>query len=323
MKTDFEDVIKCFEVALRIRAVEEKIALEYPKGEIRCPVHLSIGQEFISAVVGINQDNIDTVVSTHRAHAHYLAKGGNLTQMIAEIYGKVTGCCKGRGGSMHLIDLSAGFLGSSAIVGSSIPIGVGAALSHKLKSSSALSFVFFGDGAVEQGVFYESINFSAVHKLPIVFICENNFYSVYTNLNQRQPQSREIHKMVGAMGVKSLKVDSSNILNCIRETKEIISYARSSSDPVFLEFETYRWLEHCGPNDDNDLGYRPKGELEKWKAKDWLINFEKVLLEGESLSANQIVSMKERVDLEVEMAFILAKKDPFPTLEDAITDIYA
>ena len=163
MIKDKNQLLQCYELASRIRAVEETIAQEYPNGEMRCPVHLSIGQELVSAVVGLNQQKQDTAVSSHRAHAHYLAKGGNLYRMIAEIYGKITGCCKGRGGSMHLIDLEVGFLGSSAIVGNSIPIGVGSGLTHKLNKSDALSFIFLGDGAIEEGSFYESVNLSLIH----------------------------------------------------------------------------------------------------------------------------------------------------------------
>ena len=171
MNLNFNIALDIYKCAIRIRSIEERIALEYPKGEMRCPVHLSIGQEITSAVISVIQKNTDTAVSTHRSHAHYLAKGGDLYKMIAEIYGKVTGCCKGRGGSMHLIDLDVGFLGSSAIVGNSIPIGVGAGFTHKLNNSDALSFVFLGDGAIEEGSFYESVNFSVVQNLPIVYIC--------------------------------------------------------------------------------------------------------------------------------------------------------
>ena len=168
---EIQELKELYISALRIRLVEQKIASEYSQAAMRCPVHLSIGQEITSAIVGLNQQMNDTAVSTHRAHAHYLAKGGDLYRMIAEIYGKVTGCCKGRGGSMHLIDLSVGFLGSSAIVGNSIPIGVGSGFAHRLENTGSLSFVFLGDGAIEEGSFYESVNFAAVRDLPVVFVC--------------------------------------------------------------------------------------------------------------------------------------------------------
>jgi len=323
MSKDKNQLLKCYELASRIRAVEETIAKEYSNGEMRCPVHLSIGQELVSAVVGLNQQKQDTAVSSHRAHAHYLAKGGNLYRMIAEIYGKVTGCCKGRGGSMHLIDLEVGFLGSSAIVGNSIPIGVGSGLTHKLNKSDALSFIFLGDGAIEEGSFYESVNFSVVQELPTVYVCENNLYSVYTGLNQRQPTERNIYEMVNGMGIKSVKIETTNVLDCLNKTTEIIKLARTSKKPVFIEYDTYRWLEHCGPNDDDYLGYRPQGELNKWKEKDPVSNLGKILTSDFGISDSEIQEIHDEIEIEVLAAFDQAKKDKFPTLEQSQADVYA
>jgi pyruvate dehydrogenase E1 component alpha subunit len=323
MIKDKYQLLKCYKLASRIRAVEETIAQEYPNGEIRCPVHLSIGQELVSAVVGLNQQKQDTAISSHRAHAHYLAKGGNLYRMIAEIYGKITGCCKGRGGSMHLIDLEVGFLGSSAIVGNSIPVGVGSGLTHKLNKSDALSFIFLGDGAIEEGSFYESVNFSVVQELPTVYVCENNLYSVYTGLNQRQPTERNIYEMVNGMGIKSVKIETTNVLDCLNKTTEIIKLARTSKKPVFIEYDTYRWLEHCGPNDDDYLGYRPQGELNKWKEKDPVSNLGKILTSDFGISDSEIREIHEEIEIEVLAAFDQAKKDKFPTLEQSQADVYA
>ncbi len=318
-----KQLLECFELASKIRAVEENIAKEYASNEMRCPVHLSIGQEVVSAVVGLNQRSEDTAVSSHRAHAHYLAKGGNLHRMIAEIYGKVTGCCKGGGGSMHLIDLEVGFLGSSAIVGNSIPIGVGAGFTHKLNDSNELSFIFLGDGAVEEGSFYESINFSVVQNLPVVYICENNLYSVYTELNKRQPKGRNIYEMVGAMGIKAFKIETFDVVDCLNKTTEVINQARSTKDPIFIEYNTYRWLEHCGPNDDDFLGYRPAGELDKWKVDDPISKLENILITSFGISSSLIKEIQDKISKEVLFAFDQAKKDEFPTLEQSVTDIYA
>lgn len=323
MINDLDRLLKCYELASRIRSVEENIAKEYVNNQMRCPVHLSIGQEIVSAVVGLNQRVRDTAVSSHRAHAHYLAKGGDLYKMIAEIYGKVTGCCKGRGGSMHLIDLDVGFLGSSAIVGNSIPIGVGAGFTHKLNNSDALSFVFLGDGAIEEGSFYESINFSAVQKLPIVYICENNLYSVYTGLNIRQPATRNIYEMVNGMGINAVKIKTSDVINCLKLTTEVINQARLERKPVFIEYDTYRWLEHCGPNDDDSLGYRPAGELSKWKSEDSISKLENILTIDYGVSDSSIKEILKKISKEVLLAFKKAKTDEFPTLEQSVTDVYA
>ena len=323
MNKDQTMLLECYELASKIRAVEEMIANEYSNGEMRCPVHLSIGQELVSAVVGLNQRRDDTAISSHRAHAHYLAKGGDLKKMIAEIYGKATGCCKGRGGSMHLIDLKVGFLGSSAIVGNSIPIGVGSGLSHKLNNSDALSFIFFGDGAIEEGSFYESVNFSAVHNLPTVYICENNLYSVYTRLNQRQPLEREIYKMVEGMGIIAVKIETRNAFECLKSTTEVINLARTTKKPVFIEYDTYRWLEHCGPNQDDHLGYRPQSEISKWKEQDPLLSLREILISNFGVSNAALEVIQQEIANEVLEAFLQARKDEFPNLDQSMSDVYA
>ncbi|SVC72066.1 uncharacterized protein METZ01_LOCUS324920, partial [marine metagenome] len=253
---------------LRIRLVEESIANKYSEQKMRCPTHLSIGQEAIAVGVCSNLTNEDQVLSTHRAHAHYLAKGGCLNSMLAEIYGKVTGCSKGMGGSMHLIDKSVGFMGSTAIVGNTIPVAVGSALAMKIQEKKSISCVFFGDGATEEGVFYESINFAIIHNLPVLFICENNLYSVYSGLEVRQPKGRKIFEMVRAFGIESSHGDGNNV----QQVSDYVELARdkilSGNGPQFLEFDTYRWREHCGPNYDNDIGYREEEEFLEWKKKD-------------------------------------------------------
>ena len=196
-----------------IRTVEETIAEKYDQQNMRCPTHLSTGQEAVSAAVGMALQKKDLVVSTHRSHGHYLGKGGNIPRMIAEIYGKEGGCSKGKGGSMHLIDLSVGFMGSTAIVGNSIPIGAGLGLAMQLDKSNNISCIFIGDGAIEEGVFAETVNFCAQRDLPVLFLCENNFYSVYSPLTVRQPKNRPIHKMVEAMGIKSFKGDGLSLIH--------------------------------------------------------------------------------------------------------------
>lgn len=323
MTTTIENRLNLYKLAKRIRLIEEKISLEYANGKMRCPVHLSIGQEIVSAIIGLNQDLHDSSISTHRAHAHYLAKGGNLYRMFAEILGKSTGCCMGRGGSMHLIDIDVNFLGSSAIVGNSIPIGVGVGYSYKLRKFKRISFVHFGDGATEEGVFYESLNFAAVNKVPVIFICENNRYSVYTNLSKRQPQNRSISRLATEIGVSSITIDDSDPFKAFQIATEFIEAARSSKLPALIEFNTYRWLEHCGPNDDDELGYRPKGELEALMSKDPLEFLLQDMLEKREISRNDINKFITQTRLEIDEAYSLAINDPFPSLESAMSGTYA
>ena len=316
--------LKLFRQMHRIRTVEEEIARRYPQGEMRCPVHLSIGQEAIPAVFGECIEKHDFAVSTHRGHAHYLAKGGNLNAMIAEIYGKATGCSHGKGGSMHLIDLDVNFMGTSAIVGNSIPIGVGLALSAKLKGSDQISCVFLGDGATEEGVFYESVNFAAVKKLPVLFICENNLYSVYSPLSVRQPKGRSIFKMVEAMGITAESGDGDDLMTTLRILRDAVAEVRSGCGPRFLEFSTYRWREHCGHDFDNHLGYRSQQEFQHWKDRDPLGRLE---LELERTSAQQVKhklkAIKQHIGAEVQTAFELAAAAPFPEQLEAYRGVYA
>jgi len=316
-------LINLFKQMYRIRAVEEAIAHHYPEGKMRCPVHLSIGQESIPAVFAQSIATTDFTVSTHRGHAHYLAKGGNLNAMIAEIYGKSTGCSKGKGVSMHLIDLAVNFMGTSAIVGNSIPIGVGLALSAQLKRTNQISCVFLGDGATEEGVFYESVNFAAVRKLPVLFICENNLYSVYSPLSVRQPKGRSIAKMVEAMGVEVAVGDGHNITSSHEIMKKAVDKVRGTRAPLFLEFTTYRWREHCGHGFDNDIGYRTQEEFLEWQTKDPLNNLEQQLQQTSLHLASSLEKIKSVIDLEVEKAFEFAESSLFPARSEAYDGVYA
>lgn len=315
--------VDLFRQMYRIRAVEEEIANRYPQGKMRCPVHLSIGQEAIPAVFAKVIRETDFAVSTHRGHAHYLAKGGNLNAMIAEIYGKATGCAKGKGGSMHLIDLAVNFMGTSAIVGNSIPVGVGLALSAQLKRTEQISCIFLGDGAVEEGVFYESVNFAAVRKLPVLFICENNMYSVYSPLAVRQPVGRSIAKMVEAMGIKVATGAGEDVLTCHHLMQEAVDAVRAGKGPYFLEFTTYRWREHCGHNFDNDIGYRTQDEFLAWKARDPLTQMEHVLGRSARDIRPAVNDIKAAITAEIQVAFATAESDPFPAATEAYQDVYA
>ena len=299
-----------FESMLRIRMTEEKIADRYSENRMRCPTHLSIGQEAISVGVCSNLTDKDLVLSTHRAHAHYLAKGGSLNRMIAEIYGKKTGCSRGMGGSMHLIDKEVGFMGSTAIVGNTIPVGVGLGLSIQLEHKNNVSCIFFGDGATEEGVFYESVNFAIIHNLPVLFICENNLYSVYSGLEVRQPVGRKIFEMVRAMGIDTIHGDGNDVEEVCSKTLTAKNKILKGKGPQFLEFDTYRWREHCGPNYDNDIGYREEREFLEWKKKDPIQSM------GEKLDEKTISDVKVKINEEIDKAFNFAEDSPFPDYKD-------
>jgi len=306
----------------RIRLVEEAIAERYHNEKMRCPTHLSVGQEMPAAVAGMLLRKDDLAVSSHRGHAHYLAKGGDLKQMLAEIHGKASGCSRGKGGSMHLIDRSVGFVGCTAIVGSTIPVGVGLGLSIKLQRTDQVSCIFLGDGAVEEGVFYESVSFAALKKLPVLFFCENNFYSVYSHIRKRQPEGRRIHEMVEAIGVESSFYGGSDVGEFYGLAGSLIDEIRAGGGPRFIEVLTYRWREHCGPNYDNQLGYRTEEEFLTWKKRDPLTLFEKYLLAEKSIGPEDLDQMDRKIQEEIEEAFQFAEQSPFPDRQEAYKHLY-
>lgn len=304
---------------MRIRMIEEAIATKYSEQKMRCPVHLSIGQEAVAVGVSEHLEASDYVVSNHRAHAHYLAKGGDLKAMIAEIYGKATGCSQGRGGSMHLVDLSVGFLGSTPIVGGSLPVAVGAAFGSKLKKEERITVIYIGEGATEEGVFMESLNFAALHKLKILFVCENNLYSVYSPLHVRQPESRKRTQIAKAHGFQTWEGDGMDIEAASELSKEAIDYVRGGFGPAFIELCTYRYREHCGPNFDQDLGYRPQEEFDFWLERDPL----KVFLKKRRIDNLEEESFKKEIAEEIESAFDYALQSPFPKFDVTREDLYA
>ena len=297
---------------LLIRLVDEMIAKKYREQNMRCPVHLSIGQE--AAAVGVCHTLLkkDRIFSSHRAHGHYLAKKGDLKKMLAEIYGKYSGCCGGRGGSMHLFDESQNITASVPIVASSIALAVGSALSSKIDTSKEVTISFLGDGAVEEGIFHESLNFASLNKLPIIFVCENNLYSVQTPINERQP-SRLFNKLGEAHAVKSYVCDGNDVLKVYEITKKLVSNCRSNKGPFFLTLNTYRHREHCGPDFDYAMGYRTEKEFNLWKKKDPIKNFKKKLIKNYHFKEIQFEELSIKLDKLINKAFNFAEKSKLPT----------
>ena len=317
------DLKKLFREMLRIRRVEEKIAEVYPEQEMRCPVHLCTGQEAVAVGVCENLNKNDYALSSHRSHGHYLAKGGNLKALLAELYGKETGCSGGKGGSMHLVDLTAGFLGSTPIVGSTIPIGVGAAFGSMLRNENRIVAIFFGDAATEEGVFQESVNFAVLKNLPVVFVCENNLYSVYSPLEVRQPQTRQIYEWVEANDLWCGHGDGNDMEEVWRLSKQAVDHARAGKGPAFLEFATYRWREHCGPYYDNQVGYRTEQEFLEWKERCPVQRLKQRLLDEKILTPQAVTEIEEELAGEIDKAFLFAKESPFPPKESILQHIYA
>lgn len=307
---------------LRIRRVQEALAERYAEQEMRCPMHLCIGQEAIAVGVCEALQPNDLVFSNHRAHGHYLAKGGNLNAMVAELYGRATGCCGGRGGSMHLIDLDVGFMGSTSIVGGTVPLAVGSAWAASLKQSGQVTVVFFGDGCFEEGVVHESMNFAALYKLPVVFVCENNDFSVYTRLNERQPE-RPIHRLAEAHGMMAYHGNGNDVEEVLGIARKAIDNTRRGLGPQFLEFHTYRWREHCGPNFDNELAYRSAQEIEAGMNNCPLASYAARLNRLDEDFRHQAEAFETEIASEIIATFEFALSSEKPSAENAGGKVYA
>ena len=289
---------------------------------MRCPIHLSIGQEILATSICDNLKVSDKLFSTHRCHAHYLAKGGSLKRMLAEIHGKQTGCTGGRGGSMHLTDPEVGMILSVPIVASVIPLAVGSALADKINRCKDISVVIFGDACLEEGVLHESMNFASINKLPVLFICENNLYSVYTNIADRQPKRPLIN--LGIMhSIDSYECDGNEIDSLFNQSKSCINNIRNGLGPSLMVINTYRWLEHCGPNYDNHIGYRSESEFIEWQKKDGLKKLEIDLLKNGLIDEQILINIIKELSIEIDEAFKFAENSPYPSSEDASNFIYA
>ena len=300
----------------RIRRVEEEIAAIYPTDKIKSPVHLSIGQEAVSVGICEALGRDDVVFGTYRSHALYLAKGGDLPKMIAELYGKLDGCAKGKGGSMHLIDVAARVMGASAVVGTTIPQAVGFAYALKLQRKDSVVVSVFGDGAVDEGVFHESLNFAALKSLPIIFVCENNLYAIHTHQLQRQKLGN-ICERARIHGMPAEQIPDNDVVRIYERVNEAVGRIRSGQPgPFFFECLTYRLKEHVGPNDDFQLGYRSRDEAEPW------IKADPIKQLGDRLDPQRRREIEAAVETEIRDAFAFAERSPFPQAAELYTDVF-
>lgn len=316
-----ETQLKMYVSMLRIRRIEEVIASLYAEQEMRCPVHFAIGQEAPPVGLSAHLNRNDLVFSAHRSHGHYLAKGGSLKGMVAELYGKVTGCARGKGGSQHLIDLECGFMGSAPILASTISVAVGAAWAGKMDGENRVVVAYFGDGATEEGTFHEALNFAGVKQLPILFVCEHNLYSVHSALDVRQP-NRPITALAEAHGLMGLRGDGNDADEIYGLASTAVERARNGEGASILELETYRWLEHCGPNEDVNLGYRAAEEVELWQARCPLVRYRQRLLEAGILTAERDAAEKRKIEHEIEEAVAFAKNSAFPGPEELTMHVH-
>lgn len=298
-----------------IRRVEEEIIRVYDTDVIKSPVHLSIGQEAVSVAVCETLAPNDVVFGTYRGHALYLAKGGDLNGMMAELFGKADGVARGKAGSMHLIDRTVNMMGTSAVVATTIPHALGYAHAAKVRQTGQVIVVFFGDGATEEGVFHETINFAAVKKLPILFVCENNFYAIYTGLGPRVGDTK-LTDRVRAYNIPTTYVGSGAYEDIFDAAKTAVSAIRGDGGPQFIECKTYRWRDHVGPGEDRHLQYRADHELDDWIERDEVRNM------GAKLPPETRARIEAEVAAALNEAMSFAEASPFPGSEELLENVY-
>ena len=319
---DRDFLVGLFRDMLRIRIIEEQIEQRYHEDQMKTPIHLVIGQEAASVGCCAALRKEDLLYSSHRTHGNYLAKGGDLKAMLCEMFCRINGCAGSRGGSMHLIDKSVGMAGTSAIVGGAIPIAAGAALAAQMQKLDRVSVVFFGDAATEEGVTSESLNFAVLKKLPVIFFCENNFYSVQSPLSTRQPV-RELYKWAAGYGLPGVQIDGMNVLDVYEAVRTAVERARNNGGPTFIEARLYRFRAHGGAGDDSRTGYRDVAEFEAWQEFCPIQMYGDFLRREHLLDPNQIEQMKETIMIEVLDALAYAAASPNPVEADLYTHVYA
>ena len=298
-----------FYQALRIRLVEEKIIDLYPSDLIQSPVHLSIGQEAAAVGVCANLKKEDWIFINYRGHAFYLAKGAPMAEFFAELMGKQGGQSKGKAGSMHMASPEHGVMGASAVVGSTISHAVGSGLMSKIRKENKVFITNFGDGALEQGVLHESLNFASLYKTPVLFLCEDNGLAVHSPKSERQ--SFSIDKLVSSYDIPYYEIqDGHDFMSVQDKSKEVIDFVRETQTPAFLKINTARYKEHVGPGEDFFAGYRSEDEINKWKNQDPLIN--------DKESYDKFIN---QINIEIDEAVQFGIDSPLPDMEDLLSDV--
>lgn len=311
-------LVSMYKKMVKIRKFEEKVAELYYQARIPGIVHLYIGEEAVAVGVCTNLKESDYITSTHRGHGHLIAKGGELSRMMAEIYGKATGYCGGKGGSMHICNPDLGILGANGIVGGGIPIAIGAGFSIKYREVDNVVVCFFGDGANNQGSFHESLNFASIWNLPVVFVCENNLYAI--SLSQRKHMKcQDIAQRGKAYDMYAEVVDGNDLYATYEAAKKAIERARTGQGPSLLEMKTYRWRGH---SEGDPLNYRTAEEQNEWKKKCPIKWVERKLIKDGILASKEIKNINEEMEKKVEAAVKYAEESPFPDTDTLLKNVY-
>ena len=314
-----ENLAEMYRKMLEIRCFEEKVFELYGQNLVPGTIHLYAGEEAVAVGVCSSLRKDDYITSTHRGHGHCIAKGAELKRTMAEILGKETGYCKGKGGSMHIADFTVGMLGATAVVGAGLPIAVGAGLSAKLRKTDQVVGCFFGEGASNQGTFHESINMASAWSLPVIFVCENNLYAMGTR-QSRIMNVENIADRATAYGIPGDTVDGNDVLAVFEASQKAVDRARRGDGPTLIECKTYR---HKGHSRVDPAKYRLKEEVEQWLARDPLRRFKEALLQNPIFSKSELKGIEDKVAADIEEAVKFALQSPYPAPEEALEDVYA
>ena len=323
MDLDKEKLMHLYQVMLTIRRFEERVVVEYHSGAIPGIVHSYIGQEAVATGVGTNLRVDDRIVSNHRGHGHCIAKGADINKMMAEMYGRKTGYCKGKGGSMHIADFKIGMLGANGIVGGGIPIATGAGLSAKKRQTDQVTACFFGDGATNQGTFHESLNMASTWKLPVVYVCENNGYGVTTSIHKASNVADDLSVRAKAYGMPGFKIDGNNVLEVYNTACGAIARARTGEGPTLVVCTTCRHSGHYEGEMESAPAYRSTKEMDECKKRDPIPRFRTYLIEEEEIPTTVFEEIDNEVTEMIEEAVAFAEDSPSPNPESAAEDLFA
>jgi pyruvate dehydrogenase E1 component alpha subunit len=314
-----DKLVQLYKEMWLIRYFDEKVDQFFAKGMIHGTTHLCVGQEASSAGAIAALQETDKITSTHRGHGHCISKGADVNRMMAELFGRETGYCKGKGGSMHIADLDKGNLGANGIVGGGIPLAVGAALTSKMKNEGYVVLCFFGDGASNEGSFHEALNLAAIWSLPVVFICENNQYGMSGPVNEMTNIEHIADRSYG-YGIPGKVVDGTDMIEMMNSVYEAVEYARGGNGPSLVEAKTYRWKGH---SKSDAKKYRTREEEESWRKKDAIKKYKELLIKEGLLTEERAAQLQQEAKLEIEDAVKFAENSPEPTMDSLLEDVYA
>ncbi len=314
-----EMLLGMYEKMYRIRKFEEMAVKYYAAGLIPGTVHIYIGEEALATGICAALREDDYITSTHRGHGHLIAKGGDVKLMMAELFAKKTGYCKGKGGSMHICDLSLGIMGSNGIVGAGLPIAAGVGVASKMRGAGQVCVCFFGDGASNRGTFHESLNMASVYKLPVIYVCENNFYGI-SGCTKDTMNISDITVRASSYGIPGIKVDGNDPIETYHAAKTAVGFARSGGGPTLIVAQTWRHRGHWEGDPDN---YRDSAECQLWLTKDPINRFEDTLCQKEAVKKSEIEKIQKKVLEEINHAVEFAKQSPVPDPQDLYSDVYA